>query len=49
VVVNPGRDRAGIALGESFSARAMLSDGVELEAGRVEAAGFGYGVFELTS
>ena len=48
VVVNPGRAAAEVAV-EFPSGRALFGRGVRVEAGRVIADGFAYGVFEVAS
>jgi len=48
VVVNPRREPAAFDLPRPAVARPQLANGVEVRGARVEAAGFGYGVFELT-
>jgi maltose alpha-D-glucosyltransferase/alpha-amylase len=48
VVLNPQRAPGVLNLDESVSGRALFAKGVTMVGNRVEAAGFGYGVFELT-
>ena len=47
VVVNPRRAAAAIDVAGVRDGEPILSSGVTLAAGRVEADGFGYGIFEL--
>jgi maltose alpha-D-glucosyltransferase/alpha-amylase len=47
VVVNPSRTAVSIELAELPDAEGLLAHGVEVHGGRVTAAGFGYGIFEL--
>jgi glycosidase len=47
VVVNPRRERAVADLPGLAEARALEGAGVRVSGGRIEADGFGYGIFEL--
>ena len=47
VVVNPRRQPATVEIAGLGSVRALLSEGVSLRGGRIDASGFGYAVFEL--
>ena len=48
VVVNPRREPATVEIAGLGAASARLSEGVTLGDGRIDAAGFGYAVFELS-
>jgi maltose alpha-D-glucosyltransferase/alpha-amylase len=48
VVVNPGREAAGIDVSEVRDAGAILNSGITLEGTVVRAGPFSYGIFELT-
>ncbi len=47
VVVNPRRESGAVELPGLDGARALLAEGVEVRGSRVEASGFGYGVFHV--
>ena len=48
VVVNPRRDPATLDLGDLADTSPLLSHGVAIQDGTLEAHGFGYGIFALS-
>lgn len=48
VVVNPRREAARLDCAEANGARSLWGSGVEVSGGRLDVAGFGYGVLALT-